>query len=98
MAPAYDIVATMVYRTTSKMSFYIGDEIDIYNINKKSFLDASSDMGMGMGVVGKIYDRIANNFDAALHKAADELYHMGYADVHGIKERIKKYSVLYRAQ
>jgi serine/threonine-protein kinase HipA len=88
LAPAYDIVATQVYNTTSKMSFYIGDEIEISKIERSHFISAADDMGMSQTAVGNTFDRVADKFERSLIDAADELAKMGYQDAITIKEKI----------
>ena len=47
LAPAYDIVSTRVYKMTNEMSFFIGGELNINKINRKSFEVAAQDMKIG---------------------------------------------------
>ncbi|MCR5595655.1 MAG: HipA domain-containing protein [Lachnospiraceae bacterium] len=90
LAPAYDIVATQVYNTTPKMSFYIGNEIDISKVNRSCFIEASSEMSMSSNAVGRIFDRIADRFETALLNATDELCDMGYSEAVSIRDKILK--------
>ncbi|MCR5623958.1 MAG: HipA domain-containing protein [Lachnospiraceae bacterium] len=88
LAPAYDIVATQVYHSTPEMSFYIGNEIIISQINRSDFVDVANEIGLGRTMVEKTFDSVAMKFEGALKKATDELKQMGYKDAVKIKKSI----------
>lgn len=78
LAPAYDIVRTIAYPGAHKMSYYIGDELDIDKIDRASFAMAAREVGLGEKLAMKRFDYMADNISAAYKKAADELKGMGY--------------------
>ena len=87
LSPAYDIVSTRVYKTSPEMSFYVGDEIDIERISRNSFVNASSEIGIGSRMVENIYDGIANIFEKSIKEASEILESKGFRES---KELCKK--------
>ena len=87
LSPAYDIVSTRVYKTSPEMSFYVGDEIDIERISRNSFVNASSEIGIGSRMVENIYDDIANIFEKSIKEASEILESKGFRES---KELCKK--------
>ena len=90
LAPAYDLVSTRVYKMTEDMSFYIGGELNINNISRKTFALSSSEIGMGEKMVMKIFDDLADKFESAIEAAANELEELGFAKASEIKTQIIK--------
>ncbi len=88
LAPAYDIVSTRVYKMTNEMSFFIGGELNINKINRKSFEAAAEDMKIGQKMVMNVFDSMADRFENALKEAADMLAGDGYKDAKEISEKI----------
>ncbi len=88
LAPAYDIVATRVYNTTSDMSFFIGGERDIGKIDRRSFLRASGDIGISPKMMEDIFDKMADGFEGALNDATEELVAIGFETASELKKRI----------
>jgi len=88
LSPAYDIVSTRIYRTSSDMSFYIGDEIDIENITRNSFINASNEIGIGSGMIENIYDGIANKFEKSIRDATDILESKGFKESKALCNKI----------
>ena len=74
LAPAYDILSTIVYKEgTREMSIGIAGERDWNQISKEDFLASSELIGISPRVIGREYDRLAGGFEEALHAAAEEL-------------------------
>ena len=90
IAPAYDIVSTRVYNLTNEMSYYIGNEIDIEKITRKSFAEAAVECGLTEKIALKIFDEVANSFEASLKESADYLYELGYTEAKKMKNKIMK--------
>ena len=90
LAPAYDLVATRVYKTTSEMSFFIGGELNIEKINRASFSKAAAEIGMTSKVVLDIFDDVAGKLEQAMEAAAEELASQGYSQVIALKKDILK--------
>ena len=53
LAPAYDIVSTRIYKSTSDMSFFIGDDLDLRIISRNTFVEMSGEIGIGHKVIEK---------------------------------------------
>ena len=90
LAPAYDLVATRVYKTTSDMSFYIGGELDIEKINRASFSNAAGEIGMSGQMVLNIFDDVAGKLEKAMESASDELASLGFEKAVSLKTDILK--------
>lgn len=90
LAPAYDLVATRVYRTTSDMSFYIGDELNISKINRSKFEMAASEIGLSSNLVLNNFDDVANKLETAMADAAEKLAEKGFENAISLKDEILK--------
>ena len=90
LAPAYDLVATRVYRTTSDMSFYIGDEVNITRINRGQFEMAASEIGLSSNLVLRNFDDVANKLEKAMADAAEDLAEKGFENAIELKDVILK--------
>ncbi len=79
LAPAYDIVSTVVYEnSTREMSMKIGNTIGIDDVTSESFEQAASDIRLGRSLAMKRYDMMFNRFENSLREAADELNEEGF--------------------
>ena len=90
LAPAYDLVATRVYRTTSDMSFYIGDELNISKINRSKFEMVASEIGLSSNLVLNNFDDVANKLEKAMVDAAEKLAEKGFENAISLKDEILK--------
>ena len=90
LAPAYDLVATRVYRTTSDMSFYIGDELNISKINRSKFEMVASEIGLSGNLVLRNFDDVANKLEKAMADAAEKLAEKGFENAISLKDEILK--------
>ncbi len=88
LAPAYDLLATRIYNTTSDMSFFIGGELNIDRIGRDSFARAASEIGLSEKMVLATFDEMANSFEKALNAAAEEMAENGFEETIGLKQRI----------
>lgn len=89
LAPAYDIVSTTVYeQSTKEMSFHIGRDILIDEIDRDSFQAAARDAGLGVRMAMQRFDRMCEMFRPALHQAAQELQRSGYSYAARMEKRI----------
>ena len=91
LAPAYDIVSTVVYdRSSSDMAFSIGGHYRIKEINRKSFEAEAVNVGLGKKVAMKNFDRLVSGFEKAIDDAADVLVKQGFEMAASIKDSILK--------
>ena len=74
LAPAYDIVSTMIYEeSTEQMAMAIDGELDI---------------GLGERIAMRRFEQMQNSFERALAQAKEEIQDEGYPGVAGIYEKI----------
>lgn len=91
LAPAYDIVSTVIYDSSTRdMAFSIGNEYDIRKISREHFKWEARNIGLGENIAMKHFDRIINDFYDSLNSACEELVHEGFKQVYNIKDRILK--------
>ncbi|MGN0494780.1 MAG: HipA domain-containing protein [Lachnospiraceae bacterium] len=89
LAPAYDIVSTVIYKSSTRdMAFSIGQEYDIGKITRESFRQEARNIGLGENVAMKHFDRLADAFSTALEKACEQLMQEGFIKAEDIKKRI----------
>ncbi len=89
LAPAYDIVSTVIYENaTREMSFGIGGTRDINRINKDNFRMMASQINLGEKIAVKEYENILNKFESSIRESARELKEMGFNNANNICERI----------
>lgn len=91
LAPAYDIVSTMIYKSsTENMAISINGIYDINEITRESFEKAASQVGIGSKMAMKRFDVMVNGFEDAINQAKKELYAQGFEQVEHICEIILK--------
>jgi len=79
LAPAYDIVSTAVYETSTRdMGLSIGGEISIDNIDRDAFAREARNIGLGTKIAMHRYDEMAEKFSSALMSSAEELGDSGF--------------------
>ncbi len=92
LAPAYDIVSTVVYpQSTREMSFHIGNERTIGSVSRESFRQAARDAALGTTLALSRFDRLAGRFQEALALAAAQLADEGYSEAEKLHEKVLKY-------
>lgn len=93
LAPAYDIVSTVLYDThSSEMAFSVGGEIEWGKIDRGCFEDACGECGLNKKLFMARLDRMRADFRAALIQAAEEVQDEGFADAGRMAERILEVS------
>lgn len=90
LAPAYDLVATRVYRTTSNMSFFIGNGLSITEIDRSKFEMAASEIGLSKTLVLTNYDDVTNKLEKAMSDASEDLAEKGFENAISLKNEILK--------
>ena len=92
LAPAYDIVSTVIYDSSSKeLPFRIGDAKLIDKITEKDFESACDEIGFNKKTAMKKFNSIHEKFEKALDEAGTELKESGFHKAVEIAERIKTY-------
>lgn len=98
LAPAYDIVSTMIYEnSTENMALSIDGVCDINEITRESFVKASTQVGIGAKMAMKRYDTMVNGFSNAIDRAKEELKQQGFYHVEQIYEQIMKKGGIQKA-
>ena len=81
LAPAYDIVSTMVYKSsTGNMAFSIDGIYNINEITRESFEKMTKQIGLGSKMAMGRFDAMVDGFDAALNRAKEELLSQGFTE------------------
>lgn len=89
LAPAYDIVSTMIYEeSTEQMAMAIDGELDIRKITKESFRAEARHIGLGERIAMRRFEQMQNSFERALAQAKEEIQDAGYPGVEEIYEKI----------
>ncbi len=89
LAPAYDIVSTMVYKSsTEEMALSIGGKYNINEISRESFEKEAIQVGIGARLAMQRFDAMVNSFSDALEEAKQELYQYGIDQTDQIAEQI----------
>lgn len=93
LAPAYDIVSTVLYDThSSEMAFSVGGEIEWGRINRGRFEEACGECGLNKRLFMDRLDRMKDGFRKALEQAAEEVQNEGFADAGRMAEKILEVS------
>lgn len=91
LAPAYDIVSTMIYESsTENMALSIGGIYNIREIDRSSFENEASSVGLGTKMAMKRFDHLVNSFADALNQSKEELLRQGFVQAEEISEMIMK--------
>lgn len=89
LAPAYDIVSTTVYETSTRdMSISIDGKYGIDDITGNSFEREAKNVGLGTKMAIKRFDYLAGGFEAALRSAGNILEEQGFEGVETLIEKI----------
>lgn len=79
LAPAYDIVSTVIYKPFNReMSVFLGGENILDNINTEVLLKAAADAGLGQKLAIRSIDRMKKEFAPALKNSASMLKKQGF--------------------
>lgn len=91
LAPAYDIVSTMIYKSsTENMALSIGGIYNINEITREAFEKATLQIGIGTKMAMKRFDSMVSGFSDAMNQAKAELKQQGFEQVEQISEQIMK--------
>lgn len=89
LAPAYDIVSTVVYESsTENMALSIGGDYSIRKITEESFAKEATKAGLGVKMAMKRLDTLRKNFVEALNTGAQVLEEQGFEGTKDIAEQI----------
>lgn len=89
LAPAYDIVSTTVYESSTRnMSIGIAGKYDIDDIGRSDFEKEAENVGLGTQMAMKRFDYFAENLEAALRSAGDALEEQGFEGAGRLAEKI----------
>jgi len=92
LAPAYDLVSTIVYSSSTRnMAFRVGDEYSIDKIDTESFKDAAKVAGLREKYALNIFEQVCYEFKNALIEASCEIADSGYTEADRIKNQILSY-------
>jgi len=98
LAPAYDIVSTIIYQSCSKnMALSIDGICNINEITRASFEKTASQVGIGPKMAMERFDAMVNGFVDAMNQAKEELKSQGFDQVEQICEMIMKKGGINRA-
>lgn len=88
LAPAYDIVSTIVYETsTEKMALRVGDVYKLSDIRKGDFEKKARKVGLGKNIAMKRFDSMSGKFLKAINEANEQLMDKGFR-TEQLKEKI----------
>lgn len=91
LAPAYDIVSTMIYKSsTENMALSVGGIYNINEITREAFEKATVQVGIGTKMAIKRFDSMVTGFLDAMNQAKAELKQQGFEQVEQISEQIMK--------
>ncbi len=89
LAPAYDIVSTTVYdSSTRQLAFRFGDAVSVDDLVPESFALAAKDIGLGVKMTSDRTQRMMDRFEAALHESAGELDACGFPGAFEMEKQI----------
>ena len=89
LAPAYDIISTMIYENcTENMAMSINEIYDINQITRESFEKEAEYIGLGRKIAMKRFDDMTNKFEKAIMLAKKELEKQGFYQVDDICQKI----------
>lgn len=89
LAPAYDIVSTMVYESsTENMALSINGICDINKITRESFEREAERAGLGVRIAMKRFDTMVAEFSNAMNCAKEEMMLQGFDNIDKICEII----------
>ena len=91
LAPAYDIISTVVYETHShQMAFAIGGESDWHKLSRSDFEKATEEVRLNRKLFMKRFDDIEADFEDALSAASAELAASGYGAAKDLADAIRQ--------
>ncbi len=92
LAPAYDIISTMIYESsTENMAMSIHGIYKISEITRASFESEAKNIGLGVKMAMKHFDFLVNSIEGAMKKAKNEMNARGFDCVDEVYEKILKH-------
>lgn len=89
LAPAYDMISTVIYESATKdMSFNIGGIRNLDSIDEDSFKSLAAKVGIGEKIAMSNYHKVLDRFENAVKESVEELKEMGFVNAGDIAERI----------
>ncbi|WP_026664347.1 HipA domain-containing protein [Butyrivibrio sp. FC2001] len=89
LAPAYDMISTVIYESATKnMSFNIGGIRNLDSVDEDSFKSLAAKVGIGEKIAMSNYHKVLDRFENAVKESAEELKEMGFVNAGDIAERI----------
>lgn len=89
LAPAYDIVSTILYDThSSEMAFSVGGQIEWKKIDRSCFEEACKECGLNKKLFMQLFDEKHALFRDALRRAAETVRDEGFVDALWMADRI----------
>ena len=89
LAPAYDIVSTILYDThSSEMAFSVGGQIEWKKIDRSCFEEACKECGLNKKLFMQLFDEKHALFRDALRRAAETVRDEGIEDALWMADRI----------
>lgn len=91
LAPAYDIISTMIYEnSTELMALSVGGVYHINEITRERFEEEADMIGLGKKMAMKRFDKMAAGFENAMKSAKTELEEQGFLQSDKICDQILK--------
>ena len=91
LAPAYDLVSTVVYETsTHDMAFHIGGVRSIDKLTVDSFREAAKEIGLGQRMAMRRFSDMCDRFPSALAASEEELLASGYKEARPLADKIRE--------
>lgn len=88
LAPAYDIVSTVIYESsTDNMALSIDGEYKLHNITKTHFENEAESVGLNRKMAMKRFDDMCNKFSKSIDMACEVLENQNYM-TNQLKEKI----------
>ncbi len=89
LAPAYDMVSTLVYKSsTDYMALGIDGKYKITDINRAAFESEAKNIGIGASLAMKRFDKMISGFEGALKKSDAALTDAGFTAASDISKKI----------
>lgn len=89
LAPAYDIISTMIYESsTEMMALSIGGKYHIDDITRKDFEMEAASIGLGRKIAMERFDAMVMGLEQAMNKARENLHTQGFAQIDEVCSQI----------
>lgn len=89
LAPAYDIVSTMIYESSTKdMSLSINGKYEIDKLTRDDFKSQAQICGLGEKIAMSHFDKLASLFEKMLNKTVVFMAEEGFSNIGDLKEKI----------